>query len=318
MKAYSTDLRQKIIETKLETQETDQKIAERFRVSRSFVNKLVRQYQRSGNYEPLPHRGGAQPQLTKEKLAIVIELVEEDNDATLQQLRDRLLEKTGKKVSLATLCRLLQRLELTRKKKTLHAREAESERVQNLRREYWTIIGEVKLSDLVFIDETGVNLAMTRGYGRAKKGKRAYSKCPYNRGKNVTLIGAIASSGLLASFTFEGWTNKDAFLTYVKEVLVPQLWTGACVVMDNLPAHKVASVREAIASVGARVVFLSPYSPDFNPIENCWSKIKEFLRAKEAHTYTELDQAITEAINLVSDQDLTGWFTHCCYYAPPN
>ncbi|NJO93477.1 MAG: hypothetical protein HC820_02295 [Hydrococcus sp. RM1_1_31] len=108
----------------------------------------------------------------------------------------------------------------------------------------------------MFIDETGVNLAMTRGYGRAKKGKRAYSKCPYNRGKNVTLIGAIAS--------------------------------------------------------------LSPYSPDFNPIENCWSKIKEFLRAKEAHTYSELARAITEAINLVSDQDITGWFTHCCYYAPPN
>lgn len=147
MKAYSTDLRQKIIETKLETQETDQKIAEGFRVSRSFVNKLVRQYQRSGNYEPLPQRGGAQPQLTKEKLAIVIELVEEDKDATRQQLRDRLLEKTGKKVSLATLCRLLQRLELTRKKKTLHASVAESEGVQNLRREYWTIIGEVKLSD---------------------------------------------------------------------------------------------------------------------------------------------------------------------------
>jgi transposase len=89
MKAYSTDLRQKIIETKLETQETDKKIAERFRVSRSFVNKLVRQYQRSGNYEPLPHRGGAQPQFTREKIAIVIELVEEDNDATLQQLSDR-------------------------------------------------------------------------------------------------------------------------------------------------------------------------------------------------------------------------------------
>jgi len=75
----------------------------------------------------------------------------------------------------------------------------------------------------VFIDETGVNLAMTRGYARAKKGKRAYSKCPYNRGKNITMIGAIAISGLLASLTFEGWTNKEAFLTYVKEVLVPRL-----------------------------------------------------------------------------------------------
>ncbi len=91
-------------------------------------------------------------------------------------------------------------------------REAESERGQNLRREYWTSIGEVKLSDLVFIDETGINLAMTRGYARALSGKRAYSKCPYNRGKNVTLIGAIATSGLLASFTFEGWTPQRCIL----------------------------------------------------------------------------------------------------------
>ena len=112
-----------------------------------------------------------------------------------------------------------------------------------MRREYWTTIGEVKLSDLVFIDETGINLAMTRGYARAEKGKRAYSKCPYNRGKNVTLIGAIATSGLIASNTKEGWTNKDAFLTYVKKVLVLRLWSGACVVMDNFPAHKATEVR---------------------------------------------------------------------------
>lgn len=200
MKTYSKDLRQKIIETKLEADESDQKIAARFRVSRSFVNKIVRQYSRCGNYEALPHGGGAQPKLGKEEIALVIELVEEDNDATLEQLSTRLEERTGIKVSVSTLCRLLQRLKLTRKKKTLHATEAQSERVQNLRKEYWTTIGEVKLSDLVFIDETGVNLAMTLGYGRAIKGKRAYNNCPFNRGRNVTLIGAIALSGLIASF----------------------------------------------------------------------------------------------------------------------
>ena len=204
------------------------------------------------------------------------------------------------------------------KKRLFTKREAESARVQKLRREYWTTIGEVKLSDLVFIDETGVNLAMTLGYGRAIKGKRAYSKCPFNRGRNVTLIGAIALEGLIGSLTFEGWTNKDAFLAYVNSVLLPQLWSGACVVMDNLPAHKAQEVREAIESVGARVVFLSPYSPDFNPIENCWSKLKQYLRSVESRTYEELARAITEALDLVTDQDIIGWFTHCCYYVPSN
>ena len=99
--------------------------------------------------------------------------------------------------------------------------------MQKLSSQYWTTIGEVCLKDLVFIDETGVNLAMTRHYARAKRGKRAYSNCPYNRGKNITMIGAITTNGFLAPFTFEGWTNQEAFLTYVTQVLVPELWSGA-------------------------------------------------------------------------------------------
>ena len=88
--------------------------------------------------------------------------------------------------------------------------------------------------------------------------------------------------------------------------------------MNNLPAHKAREVREAIESVGALVKFLSPYSPDFNPIENCWSKLKEFFRSQEARTYKKLDSSISEAINLITDKDIVGWFTHCCYYVPPN
>ena len=318
MKPYSRDFRWKIVETKQKTQDSNQEIAVRFQVSYSFVRRLLKRYESTGSVEPNPHGGGKALKLNSQQIDVVTQLVEEDNDATLQQLCDRTEEKTGLKVSVPTMCRLLQRLELTRKKKTLHASEADTLRVQKLRAQYWTILGEVKLNDLVFIDETGVNLAMTRGYARAKKGKRAYSKCPYNRGKNITMIGAIAISGLLASLTFEGWTNKEAFLTYVKEVLVPQLWSGACVVMDNLPAHKATEVQKAIESAGARVVFLSPYSPDFNPIENCWSKLKEFLRTRESRTYQELDRAITEAINSVTEKDIIGWFTHCCYFVPPN
>lgn len=203
-------------------------------------------------------------------------------------------------------------------KKTLHADEAHTDRVQNLRREYWATIGEVKRADLVFIDETGVNIAMSRHFARATQGKRADGKCPNNRGKNMTLIGANATSGFLAPFPFEGWTNKEAFLTYRKEVLLPELWPEACVVMDNFPAHQATEVKEMIESVGAKVVFLSPYSPDFNPIENCWSKIKEYLRSVESRNYNDLNQAINEAIDLVTDEDIIGWFTHCCYYEPPN
>lgn len=190
--------------------------------------------------------------------------------------------------------------------------------MQRLRVEYWHTVGEVKLSDLVFVDEAGVNLAMSRRYARSLKGTRAYGDRPDGRGKNVTMIGGVSLQGFIACLTFQGGTDSLAFQTYVTDVLVPNLWEGACVVMDNFSSHKVAGIREAIEAVGARLVYLPPYSPDFNPIENCWSKVKEYLRSLAARTYEALDQAITEAFNAVTIKDMIGWFTHCCYYGAPD
>lgn len=159
---------------------------------------------------------------------------------------------------------------------------------------------------------------MTRHFARSSKGSRAYGERPDGRGKNVTMIGAMSLEGIIASMTFQGSTDTNAFSTYVTQVLVPQLWAGACVVMDNFSSHKVAGIKEAIEGVGAKLIYLSPYSPDFSPIENCWSKVKEFLRSQAARTYQELDQAITEALETVAKKDIVGWFTHCCYYIAPN
>ncbi|MEH2282851.1 MAG: IS630 family transposase [Nostoc sp.] len=160
----------------------------------------------------------------------------------------------------------------------MHASEKYTERVQKLRAEYWTTIGSVNLEDLIFIDEAGVNIAMTRRFARSPQGSRAYGDRPDGRGKNVTMIGAMSLEGIIAAMTFTGGTNASAFETYVTQVLVPNLWPGATVVMDNFSSHKVTGIREAIEAVGARLIYLSPYSPDFSPIENCWSKVKQFLR----------------------------------------
>jgi len=190
--------------------------------------------------------------------------------------------------------------------------------VQKLRVEYWQTIGEVPLADLVFLDEAGVHLAMTRRHARAKKGDRAYGKVPSNRGKNVTMIGALSVSGLIAPMTWQDGTDGLTFLTYVEQVLAPTLWEGACVVMDNFRSHHVDGVQAAIEAVGAKLVYLSPYSPDFSPIENCWSKLKASLRAQAARTYDTLNDAISRAIDEISKQDIIGWFTHCCYCSQPN
>lgn len=154
---------------------------------------------------------------------------------------------------------------------------------------------------------------MTRLYARALKGKRAQGSRPDKRGKNVTLIAAMSLKGILATLTFQGGNDQLAFKTYVNEVLVPNLWPGACVIMDNFSSHKVAGIKESIESVGAHLIYLSPYSPEFSPIEHCWSKIKEFLRSQAARTYEDLDKAITEALLGVTLNDIIGWFTHCGY-----
>jgi len=181
----------------------------------------------------------------------------------------------------------------------LHAAEQDTDRVKKLRQEFWEVIRTFDWNNLVFVDESGVNIAMTRLYARALKGKRAHGARPDKRGKNVTVIGAIALRGIVGAMTFKGGTDKIAFQTYIEQVLVPNLWKGACVVMDNFSSHKVAGIQEAIEAVGAHLVYLSPYSPDFSPIENCWSKMKEFLRSIAARTYEDLDKAITELLKLL-------------------
>jgi transposase len=165
----------------------------------------------------------------------------------------------------------------------------------------------------VFLDETGVNTAMARRYARAPKGERAHAAAPVNKGKNITILGALSLEGIQAIMTIEGSTDVQVFLTFVQTILVPTLRPGQIVIMDNLSSHKVDGVQDAILAAGARLEYLPSYSPDLSPIEECWSKLKEFLRAKAARTRELLDQAITEALDIITPQDAQGWFAHCGY-----
>jgi transposase len=185
--------------------------------------------------------------------------------------------------------------------------------VQNLRLEYWEKIKNVKPENLIFIDESGSNLAMEREYARAFEGSRAYGTVPLNRGKNITIIGAIALRGLIAYINLLGAANSIVFEAFIVQLLIPNLWQGAVVVMDNSRIHKEEDLRPLIEAKGASLTFLPPYSPDFSPIENCWSKIKSFLRSSAARTYKDLDQAIKKAFEHITLRDIHNWFTHCCY-----
>lgn len=202
-------------------------------------------------------------------------------------------------------------LEDASKKKTLYASEQDTPRVRQQRDDYRQWLEQVDVRNLVFIDEAGIHLGMLRLFARAYRGGRAVDAVPRNRGTNVSLIGALSLDGLIASMTLEGSVDTPAFLSYVCDVLAPQLWVGAIVVMDNLKVHHADSVKRAIADVGAQVVFLPPYSPDLSPIELCWSKLKQFLRSKAARTYEALDQSMTQAVNYITEDDASSWFNHC-------
>lgn len=154
---------------------------------------------------------------------------------------------------------------------------------------------------------------MTSRYGRAAPGERVQESVPKNYGENVSMLATISLAGLDAPMTISGAVDGIVFLEYVKQVLCPTLTEGDVVVMDNLSAHKVKGVCEAIEEVGASVLYLPPYSPDLNPIEKCWSKIKTYVRQAKARTREALEQALKEALKLVTKKDAEGWFKSCGY-----
>ena len=154
---------------------------------------------------------------------------------------------------------------------------------------------------------------MTRRYGRARDGQRVREGAPAGHWRTLTLLGAITLDGLLATMTIEAPTDGDVFMAYLEQILCPRLKVGQIVVMDNLAAHKQELVRKVIEQTGAQVLYLPPYSPDFNPIEACWSKIKECLRAAKARLLDTLDQAITAAIATITPENSAAWFNHCGY-----
>lgn len=163
------------------------------------------------------------------------------------------------------------------------------------------------------MDESGVNLALIRLYARALKGKRARGNKPQKIGKNISLITAISSQKVLASVEIYGAVDGATFEAFVSQKLVPKIGNNACIVMDNAKIHQGEMVREILEKAGAKLLYLSPYSPEFSPIENFWSKIKSILRKTAARTYKDLIDGITNAILNVTKSDIRNWFAHCCY-----
>nr|AIJ28517.1 transposase [Fischerella sp. ATCC 43239] len=312
MKAYSIDFREKIINAYEQGNTSIRKIASRFDVSKAFVQRLLLLKRTQGHVNLQKQGGGMKSDLDKHKIELA-QMVEKYPDATLSEYCEYWGQAYDKWVSTSAMCRALQRQNLTQKKKTLRSSQAKTERVQKLRIEYWQQIQQIDPENLVFIDEMGVLLGLTRTHARSPHGSRVYDFKPFYRGAKVTVIGAISLKQVLAVMTLNGSMDGNAFKVFIEKCLLPQLWSGAVVVMDNVPAHKVEEIESLIQSKGASVLYQSPYSPDFNPIEHWWSQLKSFLRSFSPTTAKLVDILIATALDLINPIHLKNWFTNCCY-----
>ena len=165
----------------------------------------------------------------------------------------------------------------------------------------------------VFLDETGATTAMTRLYGWGPKGKRLVDAAPYGHWKTTTVVAGLRASGIIAPFVLDGPMTGETFRAYVRQVLAPELEPGDAVVMDNLAAHKVAGVQEAIRAVGASVLYLPSYSPDLNPIEQLFAKLKALLRKAAARTRDALWDTLGQSLDAFSPDECRNYLTNCGY-----
>src|SRR5688572_20481974 len=172
---------------------------------------------------------------------------------------------------------------------------------------------QVEAKRLIFVDEMGTNTSLSPAYAWAKKGQRTYRAVPRNRGANTTVLSSMSAEGMGPSLTVEGATTSVVFEAYMERVLAPTLRKGQVVVMDNLSAHKGERIRQLIEERGCELIYLPSYSPDLNPIEEAFSKIKGLVRKAEARTKEALLEAIGWALSAVTSADARGFFEHCGY-----
>jgi transposase len=311
MGAFSKDLREKILEA-LEADSSSLRVAERFGVSASFVRKLRMQVRVEGHYDAL-YRGGRERIVEPDHEDTIRAALAERPGATLNDLRRDLKKQTKLSVSESTMSRTLRRLGITRKKKTVEASERDDPKVKAKRRSFLRRCKAWNVNKLVFIDETGITLSMTSRYAWSEAGERAVDRAPFRRGGSATLVAALTLTGVEAPFLFPGAMDGTALRTYVSEVLVPCLPRRSIVIWDNLAVHGDPAVRDALKVKDITIEFLPPYSPDLNPIELAWSKLKNYLRHVAERDWSRLTRAVRTSLRDIAPSACAGWFRHCGY-----
>jgi transposase len=301
----SNDLRERILTAVDNREGSRRKLAARFGVNTSTITRLLQLRRQTGSFEPRPNGDGTAPTLDQDGLERLRDLVKKTPDITLDALQQGL----GVGGSIRIVWRGLRKLDITLKRKSPRAAERDRPEVQKRRHTFRRDVEPIEPERFVFVDETGVTTAMTPTSGRAPRGERVEASAPASW-ESVTVIAALSLDGVRAPLAFPGAVNAATFQSDVEQVLVPALREGDVAVFDNLKSHLGPAVVEAIERAGASVLPLPPYSPDFTPIEEMFSKFKAFLCRFGARAKDHLHEAIVEGLRMVTPRDILGWFRH--------
>jgi transposase len=313
MEAYPQKVRDLVLDAYSEGVKTST-IAKGLKVSPSWARRVKQRWQERQLRSATEQKHGRHRKLTEADRLELANLVEQTPDATLKRLHEQL----NKPVSVSTVVRALKDMKLTFKKKSVHASEQNRADVKLKREEWEQCMPGLDLDKLVFFDEIGVNTKMIRLHGRCPQSQRLVSFAPAGHYSNSTLMSGMRLDGIVAPMLIDGPVNGETFAGYVEQCLVPALEPGDILIIDNLPAHKSERVTAAVDGAGCMLVYLPSYSPDLNPIENMWSKVKESIRAAAARTLDGVVDAVCVALHSVTLSDCEAYFSHCGYGDTPN
>ena len=284
-------------------------LAKCFSVNTCSIYRLLKRRSETGSYETQTNLRGKKPKLSDADHQRILSLLEKQPDITCLEI----IETLNLSSALIQSGVFFRKQDTAGRKSLFMPVNKIVPDVAEKRKNWNDLISGFRASDLVFLDESGCNTDMTRRYAYSLGGSRAVDSTPLSKPKNTTILSSIQLDGTLHYTTFSGGTTVEHFKHYLKDILLPHLNCDSVLVMDNMKSHHAKAVKDLLDSSGVRYIYLPPYSPDLNPIEKLWSKVKALLRKFKARSLDALPNAIQHAFQNVSPSDCSGWFRSCGY-----
>ena len=312
MKSYSLDLRVRLLSSLLSR--SIRETAKLFNVSPNTVYLLKKQFTETGSLEPRERKRKASRLMTPEGELYLQLLLSENADLTLEELRDRYEKTYGVRVSIGTLFNTLKKLNITRKKKTFSDPKKKTDEVKRKKENYDRQLENIEPEKRLYLDETGTCLNMSPAYGRSQRGRPAYDEKPTSPGDTVSTVVILAEDGIKAQYTYSTTLNAVLFMAYLDLYVLPILKEGQVLIMDNHPVHHAKIVSEYLHKNNVKFLYLPPYSPELNPIEEAFSKVKYYIKKHKPRTLDRLLATINKAFETITANDICGYFNHAAQF----